>query len=108
MELGLIKLHAQLDYLPPRASLLTSTCDQPSKTRAHKPNIHCTKREAHQGDHIQKWQCQNPHSWNTMIPEDNRLVTRKEQIRARFPDVFEGIENSQANLQNTIRSKGTT
>ena len=32
-----------------------------------------------------------PQSWNTMIPEDNRLVTRKEQIRARFPDVFEGI-----------------
>ena len=26
-----------------------------------------------------------------MIPEDNQLVTRKEQIMARFPDVFEGI-----------------
>ena len=33
MELGLIRPCAQLDYLPPRASLLTSTCDQPSKTR---------------------------------------------------------------------------
>ena len=33
MELGLTTSHAQLDYLPPRASLLTSTCDQPSKTR---------------------------------------------------------------------------
>ena len=41
MELGLIKPHAQLDYLPPRASLLTSTCDQPSKTKTQKPNIHC-------------------------------------------------------------------
>ena len=25
------------------------------------------------------------------IPEDNQLITRKEQIIARFPDVFEGI-----------------
>ena len=33
MELGLIRPHAQLDYLPPRASLLTSTCDQPSKSK---------------------------------------------------------------------------
>ena len=32
-----------------------------------------------------------PQSQNTMIPEDNQLVTRKEQIMARFPDVFEGI-----------------
>ena len=41
MELGLIKPRAQLDYLPPRAHLLTSTCDQPSRTKSHKPNIHC-------------------------------------------------------------------
>ena len=40
MELGLIKLHARLDYLPPRASLLTSACDQPSKTKTHKPHVH--------------------------------------------------------------------
>ena len=30
-------------------------------------------------------------SQNTLIPEDNQLVTRKEQILARFPDIFEGI-----------------
>ena len=34
MALGLIKPHAQLDYLPPRASLLTSTCDHPNTTKA--------------------------------------------------------------------------
>ena len=33
MELGLIKPHACLDYLPPKARLLTSTCDQPSKNK---------------------------------------------------------------------------
>ena len=45
MELGLIKPCAHIDYLPPKARLLTSTCDQPSKTRMHKPNIHCTKEK---------------------------------------------------------------
>ena len=45
MELGLIKPHVHIDYLPPKARLLTSTCDQPSKTRMHKPNIHCTKEK---------------------------------------------------------------
>ena len=32
-----------------------------------------------------------PQLWNTAIPKDNLLVTRKKQIMARFPDVFEGI-----------------
>ena len=45
MELGLIKPHVRIDYLPPRASLVTSTCNQPSKTTTHKPNIHCTKEK---------------------------------------------------------------
>ena len=43
MELGLIKPRVHLDYLPPKARLLTSTCDQPSKTRPYKPVIHYTK-----------------------------------------------------------------
>ena len=30
-------------------------------------------------------------SKTNMIPEDNRLITTKEQILMRFPDVFEGI-----------------
>ena len=74
-ELGLIKLHVQLDYLPPKASLLTSACDLPSKTKTHKPDVHCM---------IEK---------PTMIsiPEANRLINSKEQIMARFPDIFEGI-----------------
>ena len=43
MALGLIKPQARLDYLPPRASLLTSTCDHPSRTKPQKPNIQHTK-----------------------------------------------------------------
>ena len=33
-----------------------------------------------------------------MTNKDNQLVTRQEHIMAQFPDVFEGIGNSQANL----------
>ena len=46
MELGLIKPHAHLDYLPPKARLLTSTSDQPSKTKLYKLTIQCTKERA--------------------------------------------------------------
>ena len=60
MELGLIRLCARIDYLPPRASLLTSTCDQPSKTRTHKPNIHCTKEKITKATIPKNRQCQNP------------------------------------------------
>ena len=43
MALGLIKPCAGHDYLPPRASLLTSACDHPSTTKPQKPNIHHMK-----------------------------------------------------------------
>ena len=42
MALGLIKPQARLDYLPPRASLLTSTCDHPSRTKLHKSQTYTT------------------------------------------------------------------
>ena len=45
MELGLIRACVQLDYLPPRASLPTSTCDQPSKIKAHKLIVHCMREK---------------------------------------------------------------
>ena len=75
-----------MDYLPPKASLLTSTCDQPSKTRMHKPNIHCTKEKHTKNDNIN-----TPQSQQIKASEDTRLITKKEQIMKRFPDVFKGI-----------------
>ena len=89
MALGLLKPCAQLDYLPPRAILLTSTCDHPNTTKPQKPHIHCMKEKqimrtlSHNGD-------ARPTQTN-MIPEDNRIITTKEQIMTRFPDVFEEI-----------------
>ena len=91
MELGLIKPCVQLDYLPPRASLLTGTCDQPSKTKTQKPNIYCMIEKPTMVTIPNNVNARAPQVRNTTTPKDNQLVTRKEQIMARFPDVFEGI-----------------
>ena len=91
MELGPFRLHVWIDYLPPRASLLTSTCDQPSKTRMHKPNIHCTKEKLTKMTIPKNDSVGTTQSQKAMISEDTQLSTRKEQIMTRFPDVFEGI-----------------
>ena len=84
MELGLIKPCACLDYLPPKARLLTSTCDQPSKTKSYKPVIHYTKETVTPNTSVVP-------SKHNMTNEDNQLVTRQEHIMAQFPDVFKGI-----------------
>ena len=81
MELGLIKPWAHLDYLPPKARLLTSTCDQPSKTKLFKPVIQCTKETV----------TSNASTVLQNANIDNQLVTRQEHIMAQFPDVFKGI-----------------
>ena len=91
MELGLIRPCAWLDYLPPRTSLLTSTCDQPNKTKTHKPNIHCMIEKPTMVTTSKNGNTRTPQLRNAVIPKDNQLVTRKEQIMARLPDVFEGI-----------------
>ena len=94
MELGLIKPWACLDYLPPKARLLTSTCDQPSKTQLFKPVIHCTKETVTPNKNTVPQNddnTSNTPSKHNMTQEDNKLVTRQEHIMAQFPDVFEGV-----------------
>ena len=81
MELGLIRPHAHIDYLPPKASLLTSICDQPSKTRMHRPNIHCTKEKP----------------TKMVIPKNDNISTpqsQKSQDLRRYPtDYQKGTDN---------------
>ena len=91
MELGLIKPHAHLDYLPPKARLLTSTCDQLSKTKFYRSVIHCTKETSNVSVVPQKDNTSNPPSKHNMTNEDNQLVIRQQHIMAQFPDVFEGV-----------------
>ena len=93
MELGLIKPHAHLDYLPPKARLLTSTCDQLSKTKLYKPVIHCTKETATPNMSVvpQNDKTSTPSLKHNITQKDNQLVTRQEHIMAQFPDVFEVV-----------------
>ena len=88
MALGLLKPCARLNYMPLRASLLTSTCNHPNTTNPQKPNIHCMKEKQSMRT--------LPHNTDTrstqtnMMPQDNRVITTKKQILRRFPDVFKG------------------
>ena len=94
MELGLIKPWACLDYLPPKARLLTSTCDQLSKTQLFKPVIHCMKETVTPNKNTVPQNddnTSNTPSKHNMTQEDNKLVTTQEHIMAQFPDIFEGV-----------------
>ena len=91
MELGLIKPRACLDYLPPKARILTSTCDQLSKTKFYKPIIHCTKETYNASTVPRKDNTSNTPSIHNMTNIDNQLVTKQDHIMAQFSDVFEGI-----------------
>ena len=91
MELGLIKPRACLDYLPPKARLLTSTCDQLSKTKFDKPVIHCTKETYNASMVPRKDNASNTPSIHNMTNIDNKLVTRQDHILAQFSDAFKGI-----------------
>ena len=93
MELGLIKPRACLNYLPPKARLLTSTCDQPSKTKIYIPTIHCTQEAATPIKRLasQKNKTSTPQLQHSVIQNDAQLITEKQHIMARFPDVFEGV-----------------
>ena len=73
--LGLIQLRSRLAYLPPRASLITSSADHPKKTKAV---LIVQKQEV---------ATQTPAA-RRKIP---KLITSKERIMCEYPDVFEGI-----------------
>ena len=68
--------------LTTQGRLLTSTCDQPSKTRPYKPVIHYMKEA------VQPNMSVTP---SNATQNDDHLVTRQEHIMAQFPDVFQGV-----------------
>ena len=75
LALGLIQPHTRLDYLPPRASLITSSADQPEKTNC-KLVIHVSRSDS------------TVSNWPFSVPN---LITSKEQIFQVYHDVFDGI-----------------
>ena len=84
LQLGLIQPRARLDYLLPRASLITSSADHPKKM---KEVLHMQKKQVatQKGRSIEAVQ---PPAVKEKGP---KLITSKEMIIREYPDVFQGI-----------------
>ena len=82
--LGLIQPRSRLDYLPPRASLITSSADHPKKT---KEVLHIQKKQVATQRNKQEKSTQAP----TVKEKGPKLITSKEMIVQEYPDVFQGI-----------------
>ena len=82
LTLGFIQSRPRLNYLPPRASLITSNADHPRTTKAQ---IQIQKQEITTQTTNQQ---QNVQVTTTTAP---KLVTSQDQIMCEYPDVFEGI-----------------
>ena len=86
LMLGLIQPRTRLDYLPPRASIITSSADHPKKTKA---TLHVQKPEMSAQTTMQTVATQMPKHRN----EAPKLITNKDQILHECPDIFDGIGN---------------
>ena len=75
-----------IDYLPPRASLITSTPDHPKKTKA---TLHVQKQEVSAQTTMQTVATQMPKHRNAAP----KLMTSKDQILCEYADVCDGIGN---------------
>ena len=77
LQLGLIQHRPRLNYLPPRASLITSKEDHPKSANMHM-QIQTQLIVNKEGHHHHKSQ---PH----VLP---KLITTYEQIKQHYPDVL--------------------
>ena len=84
LMLGLIQPRTRLDYLPPRASLITSSADHPKKTKS---TLCVQKQEVSAQRSTYEVATQMPRQ-TYAVP---MLVTSKEQILYEYPDVLGGI-----------------
>ena len=72
LALGLIQPHTRLDYLPPEASLITSSADHQKKTKSQ-VNVDISRKES------------TVSNQKGIVP---KLITSKEQILQVYPDVL--------------------
>ena len=86
--LGLIQPRSRLDYLPPRASLITSSADHPKKM---KEVLHTQKKPVA----IQKRQQDVTAQAPAVEEKGPKLITSKEMIMHEYPDVFQGLASFQ-------------
>ena len=82
LQLGLIHHRPRLNYLPPRASLITSKEDHPKSAKMHmqiqSQRLIVDKERQH-------------HKSQPDALKPPKLITAYEQITQQYPDVFEGI-----------------
>ena len=81
---GIIQPRLRLDYLPPRASLITSTADHPRKTRVQ---LQIQKQEII----VQTTNQPEDAQLTITMQIANKLITSRDQIMHEYPDDFEGI-----------------
>ena len=92
LALHLIQTRSQLDYIPPRASLITSTMDHPKETRPVPLTVHSSKQEASAEMKDMKVQATKPvFTLVSKKPGMNKLVKSKEQILTSYPVVLEAV-----------------
>ena len=84
LQLGLIQPRARLDYLLPRASLITSSADHPKKM---KEVLHIQKKQVAAQKNMQEKPIQAP----AVKEKGSKLITSKEMIMWEYPNVFQGI-----------------
>ena len=82
--LGLIQPRSRLDYLQPRASLITSSVDCPKKM---KEVLHTQQKPVAVQRKQQELTAQVP----VVREKGPKLITSKEMIMREYPDVFQGI-----------------
>ena len=99
LALNLIQPRSRLDYLPPRASLITSTQDHPRKTKqVQAPSqIHSSKKLSAQSQTKVETSTtpsvQDSLQASTMKQhKPHKMITSKDQIMRQYPDVFDGID----------------
>ena len=78
LALGLIQPHTRLDYLPSRASLITSSADHQKKIKSQL-NVHVSRKES---------EVSIVSNQKGMV---SKLVTNKDQILGAYSDVFDVI-----------------
>ena len=84
LAFGLIQPRSRLNYLPPWASLITSTADHPRKTRVQ---LQIQKQEITVQTTNQPEDTQSTITTHTV----HKLITSQDQIMHEYPDVFEWI-----------------
>ena len=98
LVLDLIQSRSRLDYLPPRANLITSTQDHPKKTKQVQvpAQVHSSQKLSTQSQIKAETSTtpnvQDPLQAPTMKQhKPHMIVTSKDQIMKQYPDVFDGI-----------------